>query len=116
MPPLLFVYNADADLFSAVSDFAHKLLRPSTYPCSLCALTHGPLRMKQDWVRFVSELEETPEFLHKNEFHESFGDPGTGLPAIFACRTEGLELIAGPAALNAIADLEGLMTLVRNVT
>ena len=116
MPRLLFVYNADADLFSTVTDLAHKLLRPSTYPCSLCALTHGPLRMKQEWVRSVSELEETPEFLHKDEFHESFGDAGTGRPAIFACRAEGLEPIAGPAEPKAIPDLEGLMALVRNVT
>ncbi len=43
---LIFVYNANSDLFSTVTDFAHKILSPSTYQCQLCALTYGNFSKK----------------------------------------------------------------------
>ncbi|MGI8952546.1 MAG: hypothetical protein ACR2FN_13295 [Chitinophagaceae bacterium] len=52
MSTLIFVYNADADLFSTLTDFAHKILSPSTYQCKLCALTYGNISMKQEWKFF----------------------------------------------------------------
>ena len=36
---LIFIYNANGGIFSAMADAAHKLVSPETYPCSLCAIT-----------------------------------------------------------------------------
>lgn len=45
---LIFVYNADGGTFNAIMDSAHKLFAPSTYQCSLCAITHGMLTMRHE--------------------------------------------------------------------
>ncbi len=113
MGRLLFVYNADNGLFSTVNDFAHKLVRPSTYACSLCMLTHGHFTAKQAWADFLGTLPETPEFLHRNEFLEQFGDPGTGFPVLFERHGEERVLVAGPAELGRLEDLQELIDLVR---
>ncbi len=65
---IIFVYNANATLYAKLTDYAHKLLRPKTYPCSLCKLTYGNLGMKREWKSFISKLPYTVSFLHKDEF------------------------------------------------
>lgn len=79
---LIFVYNADSDMFSAVTDFAHKLLSPATYNCQLCALTHGHFSAKKEWKDFIQNLIVPTTFLHKNDFQKQFGTQNL-LPAIF---------------------------------
>jgi len=46
MSKLIFVYNADSGLLNAMKDWAHKIVSPETYPCSLCALTYNNLGMR----------------------------------------------------------------------
>jgi hypothetical protein len=41
---------------NSVTDFAHKMLSPSTYECQLCALTYGSFSMKQKWKSFIESL------------------------------------------------------------
>ena len=54
---LIFVYNADSGFLNTLGDFAHKIVRPSTYPCNLCAVTFGNLGMKMEWKKFVNSLD-----------------------------------------------------------
>ena len=79
---LLFVYHANSDLFSTVSDFAHKILSPSTYDCHLCALTYGNFSVKQEWKSFIETLPVKTIFLHKDEFKNQY-KMNTALPAVF---------------------------------
>jgi hypothetical protein len=65
---LIFIYNAKSDLFSKATDFAHKLLSPQTYNCSLCAITYGNFSVHKEWADFVSSLEIPVHFLYKNDF------------------------------------------------
>ena len=51
---LLFVYNADSGKLNALKDAIHKVVKPSTYPCSLCTVTYGNLGMKRTWKTFIS--------------------------------------------------------------
>jgi len=69
---LLFVYNADAGFFNTLTDYAHKVLSPKTYPCQLCAITYGNLGMNKDWKRFVSGLPYPVEFLHRDELFKKY--------------------------------------------
>ena len=69
---LLFVYNASSNLFSTVTDFAHKILSPSTYQCRLCALTYGNFSIKQEWKSFIESLPVKAVFLYKDEFEKEF--------------------------------------------
>jgi hypothetical protein len=110
---LLFVYNADSGLASALFDSAHKLLSPSTYSCNLCALTHGPAGPKREWAEFLKILPEPPEFLHRDEFlkrHPALAS--TPLPAIFTKRRQCLQLLADGPALSQIHTLAALIELV----
>lgn len=79
---LIFVYNANSGLFSSVTDFAHKILSPSTYQCHLCALTYGNISMKNGWKSFIENLQVQTVFLHKDQFETQY-KTYTSLPAIF---------------------------------
>ena len=112
---LVFVYNADAGLFNALTDAAHKLLSPATYRCNLCALTHHHLGMRRGWKEFTSALGTPVEFLHADELKER-GVVGVELPAVF--REEGgqLELLINADEINACRTLEDLQRLVTTRT
>jgi hypothetical protein len=70
---LIFVYNANSDFFSTVTDFAHKILSPATYQCHLCALTFGNFSIKQGWKSFIEGLSLKAILLHKDEFEGEYG-------------------------------------------
>lgn len=65
---LLFVYNAETGLFNRLTDFAHKIVSPGTYACSLCALTYGKFTMKQEWAEYIKRLPMEVEFVYRNEW------------------------------------------------
>lgn len=81
---LIFVYNTDSGASNAVVDFAHRLIRPSTYPCKLCVVTYGPYVMKRDWKRFIRQTGLPAVFLHRDEFvkKRQFADYKVDLPAV----------------------------------
>lgn len=70
---LLFVYNAASGRLNGWIDMAHKIVSPSTYECSLCALTHGAFTEKKAWARFRDESGLQMQFLHKDEFEKEYG-------------------------------------------
>jgi len=109
---LLFVYNADSGLFNTLADIGHKVISPATYPCQLCALTHGYLQEKRRWKRFVETLEVPCEFLHRDQFRRRFPGDGTPLPAVFRRRGRRLEACIGAEELAACKGLEELERLV----
>lgn len=65
---LIFVYNADATPISGFMESAHKLFKPETYACHLCALTHGVFVEKRQWRVFRKKSNIPFDFLHKNDF------------------------------------------------
>jgi hypothetical protein len=79
---LIFIYNSDSDFFSTLSDFAHKVLSPSTYQCQLCALTYGNFSMKNEWKSFIENLPVKVVFLYKDEFRKRYKIEAA-LPAIY---------------------------------
>lgn len=54
-------------MLNALLDSAHKIIRPSTYPCSLCRITHNHTVMSSEWKKFISSLEVRSIFLHSDE-------------------------------------------------
>ncbi|MCI1186247.1 hypothetical protein MON38_02360 [Hymenobacter sp. DH14] len=111
---LLFVYNADGGHLAGLQDLFHKILSPSTYPCSLCAITYGMTSMQPQWRKFIKALPMPVEFLHRNEFIRDYPQWARHpLPAAFAVGEDGglTPFIEAPE-LDA-ADLNGLMQLVQ---
>lgn len=52
---LIFVYNAESGKLNALLDIAHKVIKPETYQCFLCALTHDALSEKKAWSDFKAK-------------------------------------------------------------
>lgn len=79
---LLLVYNADGGIINALKDAIHKQISPSTYPCSLCALTYGAVSMRGEWKRFLDSLRMEIVFHHRDDFAAAFPGHSFQLPAI----------------------------------
>ncbi len=111
-PQLLFVYNADSGLFNALADIGHKLFSPATYPCSLCAITHGLLAERAEWRAFIESLGADCEFLHRDQFRARFPDIDAALPAIFRLHDGQPGPCADAAAIGACLGLADLRALI----
>lgn len=110
---LILVYNADSGWLNAVKDAVWKVVRPATYPCSLCALTYGWVSMHGRWRRFLERLPHTKVFHHKDDFAAAFPGLAVALPAILLAE-EGAppRVLVSTAELDTLADLPALIALV----
>jgi hypothetical protein len=110
---LVFVYNADRGFFNLMADISHKMLFPNTYPCNLCALTHGSFSMRKEWRDFLAKIKPPLTFLHKDEFRKEF-KLEDDLPAIYIkdLRTEELRPFIAAATLKALTGLEDLKQMI----
>ena len=69
--------------------------------CSLCDLTHRGVRRRAEWQQVVDELGVPFTLLHRNEMdHEVRAATEGRLPAVVARRSNRLELLMGPDALE----------------
>ncbi len=109
---LLFVYNADTGLFSVVTDYAHKILSPKTYPCNLCAITYGSMGMNKKWEEFIAKLSFPVEFLHRDEFVKHYDFKDTQLPAAFLKKGDNITILITQDEINKCTTIEELMNLV----
>lgn len=110
---LILVYNADSGLLNAAKDAVWKVVRPATYPCSLCALTYGWVSMHGRWRRFLGRLPQTRVFHHRDDFARAFPGQNIALPAILL-GDEGADprVLVSAEELDALPDLNALIALV----
>ena len=112
MSNLIFVYALDSGLFNGITHYAHKVISPKTYPCNLCAVTNGMLGTKRQWAQFLREIGINTEFLHRDEFKQSYPTAQHTLPAVFRSTGNGdAELLITSAELDACRDLSALISL-----
>lgn len=115
-PParLILVYNAPSGWLNMVKDGLHKLVRPQTYPCALCALTYGPVMMRRPWRRFLQGLPLAKTFHHSDDFAAAFPGLALPLPAILLEQPDAPpHVLIGASELDALPDLAALMALMR---
>ncbi|MBD3188209.1 hypothetical protein GF325_15345 [Candidatus Bathyarchaeota archaeon] len=110
---LIFVYNADSGPINAIKDYFHKIFKPSTYDCNLCAVTFGNLGMKKSWKEFIGELECNVKFLHRDEFKEEYPGVEAHFPSAFKLANEKPETFITMEEMNQVASVEELIALVR---
>ena len=107
---LVFVYNANAGLLAGVLDSIHKVASPATYPCSLCAVTYGPLAMDRRWRDWLRSLPMPVDFYHRPDFRAAFPAAADWpLPLVAIDRAGSLEVLLGAAELDGIADVGALI-------
>lgn len=111
---LIFIYNANGGVLSALGDMVHKIVSPATYPCSLCALTYGPVAMRDEWRRFLNRLSVPHLFLYRDEFRHDLDRRDLALPAILlGGKTDPPQVLVSAAELDALSDLAALIALVK---
>ncbi len=106
---LLFIYNANSGKLNALFDAGHKLFSPSTYQCSLCALTYDTFTENSIWKTFRNESNLTMEFYHKDEFETTFPSVNMIYPAILKLEGNHLTTVLNNDILNTISDVEELI-------
>lgn len=109
---LLFVYNADSGLFNLLADAAHRVVRPSTYPCRLCAVTYTFTGMRSEWENFIQSLGHPIEFLHRDELAACYGITDVQLPAAFVNQGDRTRLWISAEDINGCRSLDELKLLV----
>lgn len=112
-PRLILVYNADSGLLNAAKDAVWKVVQPSTYPCSLCALTYGWVAMHGRWRRFLARVPQAKVFHHRDDFAAAFPEMRLPLPAILLADSNATpQVLVSAAELDALTDLPALIALV----
>jgi hypothetical protein len=105
---LLIVYNAEAGIAAGIRDSIHKLLKPETYPCSLCALTHGVLREDPAWKQFLARMPLDVRVYHRPDFRDRYPDEQLPLPAVLVERGREVRVLIGADELKTLASVDAL--------
>ncbi len=113
---LIFIYNADSGWRNMILDSAHKIFSPDTYDCSLCDITYGAFTENTVWKNFRKETDVQMEFLHKDEFSQSyaskFGNKFT-YPIVLTTSNNALEVFIKTEELNGLTRAEELIDLIK---
>jgi hypothetical protein len=110
----IFVYNAKSGLFNKASDFAHKIVSPQTYNCSLCSITYGNFSAHKEWADFIASLKLDVKFLYKNDFETLFPDEKTIYPVVYVKEGCRLNKLLTASEIGKQKELKGLIQLIIN--
>jgi hypothetical protein len=110
-PKLLFVYAVDSGVLNTAKDVIHKIVSPSTYPCSLCAITYGTVRQVPEWARFVRGLSMRVEYLHRDELRKRHPRVAHSLPVVLL-EQDGLDVLVASHEIDACRGATALARLV----
>ena len=80
---LIFIYNAQSGKINSFLDYLHKAISPSTYNCSLCALTYNNYGEVKIWTQFIESLEMPIYFKYADHLPELGLAFETKLPAVY---------------------------------
>lgn len=114
---LIFIYNANSGIRNKVIDSAHKILRPSTYPCKLCDLTYGAFKENRSWREFRKESTFEMEFLHKDEFKRQYASKfghKFDWPIVLSSSNEDFEVFISCDEMNGLASAKELIHLIHS--
>jgi hypothetical protein len=108
---LTFVYNAKSDKLNAIIDYAHKVIKPSTYNCNLCVLTHSNFGERKEWSNFKENLNLDIEFYHIDEFEKKFNQ-SFKYPVIL---NDELKILLDSKAINTLKDVTELIQEIKEL-
>lgn len=117
MKRIIFVYNAQSDSWSKSLDFAHKIISPSTYNCSLCSLTHGSFSERKKWKIFRETTSHTLIFEYKNEFLKRLENNHNHIfhfPVVVEENQGNYDILISSDELNRIESLDELIEKMKN--
>lgn len=112
---LIFVYNANSGKLNLYKDIAHKILSPGTYPCSLCAVTHGVFNEKEVWKDFRETGNFDMHFYHTDEFLKAYQSKWLqkfDFPVILEENQNELSVFISKEELDRIENAQKLIALI----
>lgn len=116
---IIFVYNANSGLVNSWLDIAHKIVKPETYGCDLCALTHGNFSEKRIWKDFKNEFSIPMTFYHKDEFLKKYKSkwlPGYDFPIVLLSDGLGMKVFITSKDFVEIKTLDILIQRLKNLS
>jgi hypothetical protein len=111
---LLFVYNANAGIAAGIMDSIHKTLSPATYPCSLCAITYGAVRMEPTWKAWLKAQVFESVFYHRPDFRAAYPDVTVDLPVILIERGGQTDTLVAATEFKDAASVDQLIALIES--
>jgi hypothetical protein len=104
---LIGVYDADGGLRGEIAYLAGKL---GGHHCSLCDITHSPIRRRREWDTYVSALPVPFEVVHRNERSAPVEQATHGREAcvVAECDDGTIVFLLGNADLERARDVAGL--------
>lgn len=109
---LIFIYNADSGLLPLLKDFTHKIISPTTYPCSLCALTYDTFSESKAWKSFRQNSNTEMVFYHKDEFESVYASVYK-YPCILSQNPKGFDEIISKQTLDRLSNVEELIHIIK---
>lgn len=110
---LIFIYNAKSGLFNKASDFAHKIISPQTYNCSLCSITYGNFSVHKEWAEYIKTLNFNVRFLYKNDFEAIFPKENTNYPVVYLKENNELNKLITANEISKQKNLTELIKLIK---
>ncbi len=110
---LLFVYNANSGIFNMIKDAGHKLISPSTYPCSLCALTFDTFSENNDWKTFRKNSNIDMEFYHIDEFEPVYPNVNVDYPVVLKQENNQTTILLSHRDLDMMESLNELIEIIK---
>ena len=111
---LIFVYNAKSGILNAIKDAGHKIFKPSTYPCSLCALTYNTFCENKHWKTYRENSNVDTKFYHIDEFESVQPKVKVEYPVVLKVEKNRLETIINNTKLDSIESLNELIELIKS--
>jgi hypothetical protein len=104
---LIGVYDADGGLRGEIAYLAGKV---SGRHCTLCDITHSPVRRRREWDSYTSSLPVPFDVVHRNERSAALQRVTEGREAcvVAECRDGSLVFLLSNEALAQAADVAGL--------
>ena len=111
---LIFVYNAKPGIAAGIMDSIHKTLSPATYPCDLCTITYGALRMDPAWKAWLKAQPFESEFRYRDEFRAAHPEIDASMPAVFREDGGRLELLVKDEDFASTPTVDALIALIES--
>ena len=109
----IFVYNSDNGIFSTIFNVIHKLVSPSTYKCSLGALTYNTFSEKPEWATFRKHNQTEFVFLYKDEFELVYGEE-LNYPVVIDA-TNDIEVVLTKKQIDGFDTVNDLIDSMNNI-
>jgi hypothetical protein len=109
---LCFVYNAKSGLGNMLLDGLHKVIRPSTYPCELCAITYHAVGMRKQWKAFIRASSVSFQFYYTDNLPPEL-KMDVSFPAVLRYENSTVSCILDKSDFQRINDLEELRVILK---